>query len=81
MAKVDRLRSEETDQSKTKRVIMEKEDGTVTYLEGEDLTLWEKVMSSLVTLGFTHGGQGQKELKQVKWKKADSLKDIDTPEP
>lgn len=81
MAKVERLGSEETDQPKTKRVIMENVDGTVSYLEGEDLVLWEKVMSGLVTLGFVHGEQGQKELKQVNWKKADSLKDIDTPKP
>lgn len=79
MAKVDREKGQETDQSKTKRVIMENEDGTVSYLEGEDLTLWEKAMSGLVTLGFTHGGQGQKELKQIKWKRANSLKDINTP--
>lgn len=79
MAKIDREKGQETDESKTKRIIMENEDGTVSYLEGKDLTLWEKAMNSLVTLGFTHGGLGQKELNQIKWKKADSLKDISTP--
>lgn len=79
MARVDREKGQETDQSKIKRVIMENENGTVSYLEGEDLTLWEKAMNGLVTLGFTHGEQGQKELKQIKWKKANSLKDINIP--
>jgi hypothetical protein len=69
---------EKESQSNTKRVIMQNEDGTITYLEGYDLTMWEKVMSDLVALGFVHGGQGQKELKQIKWKKAGSLKNIDT---
>ena len=81
MATIERQGEEGVGSSKTKRVIMENKDGTVTYLDGADLTLWEKTMSGLVSLGFIHGKQGQKELSEVKWKKASSLKDIDTSKP
>ncbi len=67
---------EEHEKQPLSRVIMENQDGTVSYLEGEDATKWSSAMKGLTTLGFVHGRQGQKELGSLHWKSAASLKDI-----
>jgi len=50
---------------KTRRIIFEKIDGSTHYLEGDDAEKWENVINGLISLGFAHGGQGQKELKDL----------------
>lgn len=55
---------------KLSKIIFLYEDKSVHYLEGRDAKKWQTVMNGLVSLGFTHAGQGQKELSKLKWKKA-----------
>lgn len=73
----ERKTNEERENPVTKRIIFEHEDGTISYLEGDDVQKWEKVMSGLVTLGFTHGKQGQSELKSLEWKSATNLQELE----
>lgn len=55
------------------KIIIENEDGTVRYVEGEDAVKWAKAINGLVQLGYTHGGQGQKELGELEWKEEENL--------
>lgn len=71
-------RFEEKEKAIIKRVIFEHEDGTVSYLERDDAQKWEKVMNGLVTLGFTHGKQGQTELASLEYKYATNLQELKT---
>jgi hypothetical protein len=58
------------------RVIIVRTDGAVEYLKDDDARLWEKTINGLVVLGYSHGGQGQKELGLLKWNAAKSLADM-----
>ncbi|QQG41937.1 MAG: hypothetical protein HYV90_01335 [Candidatus Woesebacteria bacterium] len=77
----ERSQTKENEGPVTKRVIIEHEDGTISYLEGDDVQKWESVMSGLVTLGFAHGKQGQAELKSLEWKSAANLQELEAKTP
>jgi len=77
---MERKRTDEIEYQTPKRVIFENQDGTVRYYEGENAEKWNRVMGGLVTLGFAHGGQGQKELKSLEWKEAANLNEVSSPE-
>ena len=73
--------SKEEDKNQTSRIIIEKKDGSVDYLEGEDAINWQKATNDLVELGGIHNREGQDEYNdlQTKWKKGKSLKSISSP--
>lgn len=77
----ERRKNKEKEAQVIKRVIFENDDGTIRYLEGEDVQKWEKAMSGLVTLGFVHGKQGQAELTSIEWRTAQSLRELEEKAP
>lgn len=71
-----KLNEEEERISPISRVIFQKEDGTVEFLDGVDASLWVKTITDFVLLGYSHGDQRQRELNSLNWKKAERLGDI-----
>lgn len=71
-----REREQENEKQPPKRVIFERQDGSVNYLEGAEAEKWSKVMDGLVAMGFVHNQTGQKELGSLQWKQASSLTDV-----
>jgi len=51
------------------KVIMEYDDGSKEYIEGDDVEKWQKALNSALVLDFTHEGGSQDILKTVTWKK------------
>lgn len=51
------------------KVIMEYDDGSKEYIEGNDVEKWQKALNSALVLDFTHEGGSRDILKTVTWKK------------
>ena len=54
---------------KLTKVIMEYDNGDREYIDGEDVEKWQKAINSAIVLDYTHGGNAQKLLKEINWKK------------
>lgn len=65
----------EKEKSSLSRIILENNDGTVRYLDGEEAGRWDEVMDTLAGLGYVYH-IGQEELASLNWKEADSLQDL-----
>lgn len=48
---------------------MEYDNGDREYIEREDVEKWQKAVNSAIVLDYTHGGNAQKLLKEINWKK------------
>lgn len=52
--------------SKLIKVLFERDDGEVKYLEGKDAQRWEDEVNSIVAHGFAHGLK--LDVGELKWK-------------
>ena len=76
MADKERHQGEENKKQSIKRVIFEKQDGTIIYLDGEQAAKWSDTVNSPIMNGFIHDRLGQDELGPLQWKQATSFEDI-----
>lgn len=52
------------------RLIIQKTDGSYSYLEGEDLKKWESIMNDLVAMDESSTDPTTQVLEELQWKTA-----------
>lgn len=56
------------------KIVMEYDDGTKKYIDGDDVGKWQRAINSAIVNSHIHGSDVQNSLKDITWKKLQEKK-------